>query len=132
MIIKRTLLLILALSLIGLASPKGALADEVMTDTLRGATYGGAIGALIGGAVMVLSDDPSNNLSYIATGAAVGVLGGAAYSLSQGVVYSSSAAEYEDGRWAFNMPTFEAFGVRDIKTNVTEYIGRVNFFKARF
>ncbi len=65
-----------------------AAAQDVMEKTLHDSIYGGIIGAIVGAAVMALSDDPDNNLGYIPTGAAVGVLLGAAYGLG------SSTTEY--------------------------------------
>ena len=56
-----------------------ASAEDAMDRTLKGSLYGGLIGGLIGTAVMLLTDNPDDHLEYIPTGAAVGILVGAAY-----------------------------------------------------
>lgn len=79
-------------------------AEDMMQKTLRDTAYGGVIGALIGGAFLLLSDHPGDNLEYIPQGAGVGMLVGAAYGIAtSGVV--QAAGEYENGKFSFNVPT---------------------------
>lgn len=75
-------------------------ADDTIREVFTDAFYGAAIGGLIGGALMVFTDKPSDHLKYISYGAASGVIAGTAY----GLVKSARAfAELENGRvkWAF-------------------------------
>ena len=75
-------------------------ADDTIREVFTDAFYGAAIGGLIGGALMVFTDKPSDHLKYISYGAASGVIAGTAY----GLVKSARAfAEVENGRvkWAF-------------------------------
>jgi hypothetical protein len=77
-------------------------ADFEVETVFEDALYGGAIGALVGAGLMLVSSSPSNNLDYIMTGAGVGIIAGAAY----GVFTSSRAfAEIDDGKMVVGIPT---------------------------
>ncbi len=94
-----------------------ATAQDVMEKTLHDSIYGGVIGAIVGAAVMALSDDPGDNIEYIPTGAAVGVLLGAAYGLG------SSTTEYygQDTREEGDVAV-KNIKVRDRRTNTEEFL----------
>lgn len=51
--------------------------DERFRDLLLTASYSTAIGAALGAALLTFTDRPSENLAYIARGAAIGFLSGA-------------------------------------------------------
>ncbi|MDH4228753.1 MAG: hypothetical protein OEW11_03280 [Nitrospirota bacterium] len=88
---------------VGLASTILFLALAVLPATAGAATpgegvggvfhdglYGGAVGALVGTALLAFIDHPGDHLDYISTGAAAGVLAGVvwgAYSVSRPYAY---------------------------------------------
>lgn len=80
-----------------------AFAEEnAFRDTFQSAFYGGAVGALVGAALMVFTKKPADHLDYMGFGAAAGVLAGTAY----GVVKSSrSLASIDNGNLKIAMPT---------------------------
>lgn len=114
-----------------LAFSSRAFAEDAMQTTMRDSVYGGIIGALVGSAVVLLTDKPDEHLSYIPTGAAVGILAGAAYGLASGTVVHS-AGEVEGGRFTFNMPTIKREKIFDEKINNTEIIESVDLIKVKF
>src|SRR4030067_2343777 len=87
------------------ASVSSAAAEDVMQRTLRDSLYGGLIGALLGTAVMFLTDDPGDNIEYIPTGAAVGILAGAAYGMGRSMGQTSSVNAADGGRGRVSFPT---------------------------
>lgn len=111
-----------------------ASAQDSMQHTLRSSLYGGAIGALLGTAVMLLTDNPDDHLAYIPTGAAVGVLAGAAYGMATSGAFSTAAAEIDtkDGSISLAMPTIAAEKFYDEKTNKKEEIERIELVRLTF
>jgi hypothetical protein len=108
-----------------------SFADDTMQYTLKNSLYGGILGGLIGSAVLLLSDEPDDNLSYIPTGVGVGVLLGAAYGLAtSGVV--ESIGEIEDGRFTFNMPTLKRVEIFDENANDRELINSIDLLRFKF
>jgi hypothetical protein len=80
-----------------------AHADDIaLQKIMRNALYGGAVGALVGTAVLAFADHPSDHLNFITNGAAAGVLLGAAWG-----VYDSQTAyvSLEHGAIHTAMPT---------------------------
>jgi len=108
-------------------------AEDVMQQTMRDAIYGGVVGALVGAAVLLLTDNPDDHLGYIPTGAGVGVLAGVAYGVAtSGMMITSSAAEVEDGKITFNMPTVKKEKVYDEIANRYEEIEQVDLIRVKF
>lgn len=106
--------------------------DDTMEHTLRSTIYGGIIGGLLGTAVMLVSDNPDNNLSYIPTGAGIGLLLGAAYGLaSSGIIYSS-AIETDGDTLAFHLPEVQRLEFYDENTQEEEVINKIDIFRVRF
>jgi uncharacterized membrane protein YebE (DUF533 family) len=96
--------MIFALTLVSLLSGTAtALADDnLWRDTFQSALYGGAVGTLVGGALLAFTKKPGNHLEYLGYGAAAGVLAGTAY----GVVKSTRAlASIDNGKIRIAMPT---------------------------
>ncbi|MFQ5507945.1 MAG: hypothetical protein ACE5FN_01270 [Leptospirillia bacterium] len=87
-------LAVLALVLVlGVTPPETAQAEDIaIKKVLRNAVHGGALGALIGTALLAFVDDPSDHLEYISIGAASGVLVGVGW----GLYDSSSPYVYLD------------------------------------
>jgi len=109
-----------------------AFAEDMMQTTLRDALYGGIVGALIGSAVVLLTDYPEDHLGFIPTGAGVGILVGAAYGVATSGVISTAGAEIEDGKLTLNMPTIRTEKVFDEMANVQEVIEKVDLIRVRF
>ncbi len=110
-----------------------ARAEDVMQQTMRDALYGGVVGALVGAAVLLLTDNPDDHLGYIPTGAGIGILAGAAYGVAtSGMMITSSAAEVEDGKITFNMPTIKKEKIYDEIANRYEEIERVDLIRVKF
>ena len=76
--------------------------DGTLREVFTDAFYGAAIGALVGGAVLVFNKTPHEHLNYIAYGAAAGVLVGTAYGLAKS---ARAFAEVENGRVKMAFPT---------------------------
>ena len=88
-------------SLLSTASSAFA-SDDTLSEVFTSAFYGAAIGALVGGALMVFTDKPLNHFDRIAYGAASGVLVGTAYGLAKS---ARAFAEVENGRVKVAFPT---------------------------
>jgi drug/metabolite transporter (DMT)-like permease len=85
-----------------LASASVACADDnVFRETFRDAFYGGAVGTLVGAALLVFTKKPADHLDFMAYGAAAGVLAGAAYGVAKS---TRSLATIENGNIRIAMP----------------------------
>lgn len=111
-----------------------ASAQDPMQRTLRDSLYGGLIGALLGSAVMLLSENPDDHLGYIPTGAAVGVLLGAAYGVATSGVMSTAAAEIntKEGSVSLAVPTISTEQHYDEQINKKEEIERIELVRVTF
>lgn len=111
-----------------------ASAADPMQRTLRDSLYGGLIGALLGSAVMLLTDNPDNHLNYIPTGAAVGLLVGAAYGVATSGVMSTAAAEIntKEGSVSLAMPTISTEQHYDEQINKKEEIEKIELVRLTF
>jgi prolipoprotein diacylglyceryltransferase len=90
--------------LIAIATPARAGGqDTTMPDVLVDGFYGGVIGALVGTAVMALTNHPRDHLSYISTGAAVGVITGTVYGLTRAA--NRALVEVDRGRVTWSVPS---------------------------
>ncbi len=107
-------------------------AEETMRYTLNNALYGGILGGLIGAAVLLLSDNPDDNLDYMLTGAGVGVLLGATYGIATSGVIDSIGEIDEDGKFALKVPTMKRNNILDENTNQTELVSSINVLSLRF
>ena len=76
--------------------------DNAFRDTFQSAFYGGAVGALVGAALMVFTKKPADHLDYMGFGAAAGVLAGTAYGVAKS---TRSFASVENGSVKIAMPT---------------------------
>lgn len=122
---------IISLLLVFFVFTSRSFADDTLEYTLKNALYGGILGGLIGSAVLLLSDEPDDNLSYIPTGIGVGVLLGAAYGLAtSGVI--ESMGEIEDGRFTLKMPTLKRTEIFDENVNGREFINSIDVLRFKF
>jgi len=76
--------------------------DNAFRDTFQSAFYGGAVGVLVGAALLVFTNKPADHLNYMGFGAAAGVLAGTAYGVAKS---SRSLASIENGSVKIAMPT---------------------------
>ena len=101
-VLKRaTILALSALLLTSLSVPCSA-ADNAFKDTLENAAFGGLVGTMVGGALLVFTKKPADHLNYLSYGAAGGVLAGTAYGVTR---YTKSLVSVEDGKVKLAMPT---------------------------
>jgi len=84
------------------ASTSAFADDNAFRDTFQSAFYGGAVGALVGAALLVFTKKPADHLDYMGFGAAAGVLAGTAYGVAKS---SRSLASIENGSLKIAMPT---------------------------
>jgi hypothetical protein len=91
----KSLIIVLSLSFAGSASAQST--EDRFNDLFVTAGYCTAFGAAIGTAFLGLTDDPSENLKYVATGASLGFLGGSVLGsyiiFSPGLVSDDSAKQ---------------------------------------
>ena len=127
---KRVLTVLLVVTLLSFS--RAAFAEDLMSVTLRDALYGGVIGALLGTAVLLLTDEPEDHLDYIPAGAGVGILVGAAYGIASTGPVGAVAEVDENGRFAFNLPQLTSDSFYDKITDTWELIGRVDLLRLRF
>lgn len=86
-----------------LSTASSAFAEEnALREVFTDAFYGAAIGALVGGALMVFTRKPFDHADRIAYGAASGVLIGTAVGLTRS---ARAFAEVENGRVKMALPT---------------------------
>ncbi|MDO8427212.1 MAG: hypothetical protein Q7T24_06845 [Deltaproteobacteria bacterium] len=130
--IKKGLAVFLAFTFFFALSARAVMAEDSMQRTLNDSLYGGLIGALLGTAVLLLTENPDDHLSYIPTGAGIGILVGAAYGLATSGVVERAGAEVEDGRVTFNMPTVKKEKFFDEKINKVEEIESIDLIRVNF
>lgn len=98
----RKFVAVMTLTALMSTSTSAFAADDTVREVFTDAFYGAGIGALIGGALMVFTDKPSDHYKNIAYGAAAGVLAGTAYGLAKS---ARAFAEVENGRVKVAFPT---------------------------
>jgi len=128
---RKFILLLVAVTVLAFSTQARA-ADDAMSNTLTDALYGGAIGALVGTAVLLLTDKPGDHVDYILTGAGVGILGGVAYGLATSGVVQRAATEYDGDKFTFSMPTVKRVEIYDEKLDKKEVVSSVDLLKLRF
>jgi len=105
-----------------LAGQAWAQQDSSMKTVFQDAGFGGLAGLLVGGALLVFTDEPGDHLDYLAYGAAVGVLAGAAFG-----IFSVSRPLFlvEQGGLRWQMPLLKvemeqpAKGVSQVRYSLT-------------
>ena len=89
-------------ALLGTSSSAFAVDENAFRETFTSAFYGAAVGALVGGALLVFTRKPADHLDYMGFGAATGVLVGTAYGVARS---TRSFASIENGSIRIGMPT---------------------------
>ena len=80
---KRTLMVMISVVLLTSLSVPCRAADSSFSELFENTVYGGVVGALVGGALLVFTSKPSDHLDYLSIGAASGVLAGVAYTVAK-------------------------------------------------
>jgi hypothetical protein len=112
------------------ASASVACADDnVFRETFQDAFYGGAVGALVGAAILAFTKKPADHLDYMAYGAATGILAGAAYGLTKS---ARSLATIENGNVKIAMPTLIPDLVESPSLKQTVICWRANLIHGTF
>jgi uncharacterized membrane protein YebE (DUF533 family) len=93
---------LMTLASIFCASTAAFAEDNAFRDTFQSAFYGGAVGALVGAALLVFTKKPADHLDYMGFGAAAGVLAGTAYGVGKA---TRALASIENGKFKMAMPT---------------------------
>jgi len=115
-----------------LTTPK-AMAEDSLAHTIKSAIYGGVLGGLISGAVILLSDNTNDHLAYIPTGIGAGILLGTAYGIgTSDVVHGRAFGEIDNGKLNLNVPTVKTSSTFDKKTETYETVESLDLIKVRF
>jgi len=111
------------------ASTSAFADDNAFRDTFQTAFYGGAVGALVGAALLVFTNKPADHLDYMGFGAAAGVLAGTAYGVGKA---SRALASIENGKFKIAMPTIipDLFESPSTKQTVVSF--RANILRGTF
>ena len=103
--------------------------DNAFRDTFVSAFYGGAVGALVGGALMAFTHKPADHLDYMGYGAAAGVLAGTAYGVGKA---SRALASIENGKVKIAIPMIIPDLVESPGTKQTALTFRTNILQGTF
>ena len=103
-IFRRTVMILLAASLLTAWSVPAFAADNAFKEVFEDSMYGGLTGAIVGAALLVFTQKKNDHLDYIYYGAAGGVLVGAGYGILK---TAKSFAEIENGKVKFALPTIQ-------------------------
>lgn len=103
--------------------------DNVFRDTFQSAFYGGAVGALVGAALMVFTKKPVDHLDYMGFGAAAGVLAGTAYGVGKA---TRALASIDNGNIRIAMPTIIPDLVESPVTRQTTVSFRADILRGTF
>ena len=103
--------------------------DNTLREVFQDAFYGGAIGTLVGAALLAFTKKPANHLENIGYGAAVGVLFGTAYGVTKS---ARSLAEIDNGRVRIAMPTIIPDLVESSATRQTTITWRAEILRGTF
>lgn len=113
-------------------SASAAKADDMVQEVLTDSLYGGVIGALLGGAVLLLADNPDDHLDYIAKGAGAGILLGATYGIVAHTTGFAIGEVDEHGKFALKMPTIKSTQSYDKNAQTTEMMSSLDVLKVKF
>ena len=113
-----------------LASASLACADDnVFREAFQDAFYGGAVGTLVGAALLAFTKKPANHLDYMAYGGATGILAGAAYGLTKS---ARSLATIDKGNIKIAMPTITPDLMDSPSTKQTIVTWRADIIRGTF
>jgi len=110
---KRALMLMITAGLLTSLSVTSSAADSSFSELFENTLYGGLVGTLVGGALLVFTSKPSDHLDYLSIGAASGVLAGVAYTVAKP---AKSLLAVENGNVKIAMPAI----IPDFQENRTK------------
>jgi uncharacterized membrane protein YebE (DUF533 family) len=111
------------------ASTSAFAEDNAFRDTFQSAFYGGAVGALVGAALLVFTKKPADHLDYMGFGAAAGVLAGTAYGVGKA---TRALASIENGSFKMAIPTIIPDLVESPSTRQTTVCWRADILRGTF
>lgn len=120
--------IVLILFLTGSVVPPAQASEVSAQDIFKDAFYGGLLGGLIGGALLIFKEDRSEHWDMVGYGAAIGVIGGAAYGLTRA---GRSLAEIEDGKVVYRFPSFQLESERPVPGRTLSTL-KTNLVSVRF
>lgn len=128
---KRTVKLASILTIISLLTgASSALADEnALRDTFQSAFYGGAVGALVGAALMAFTKKPADHLENMGIGAAAGVLAGTVFGVAKS---ARTLASIDNGNIKITMPTITPDLVESPASKQTIVTWRADILRGTF
>ena len=126
--IRRLIALATVVSMLGVSASAWA-DDNALQTTFESAFYGGAVGTLVGAALMMFTKKPADNLDYMGYGAAVGVLAGTAYGVAKA---SRPLASIENGTVRIAMPTIIPELVESPSTRQTSVAWKADILRGTF
>jgi uncharacterized membrane protein YebE (DUF533 family) len=103
--------------------------DNAFRTTFESAFYGGAVGALVGAALLAFTKKPADHLNYIGMGAAVGVMAGAAYGVAK---TTHSLASIDKGTIKIAVPTIIPDLIESPVTRQTTVAWRADILRGTF
>ena len=103
--------------------------DNAFRDTFQSAFYGGAVGALVGAALLAFTKKPVDHLDYMGFGAAAGVLAGTAYGVGKA---TRALASIDNGNIRIAMPTIIPDLVESPITRQTTVSWRADILRGTF
>jgi len=125
----KTITVLMTVASILCASTSAFADDNAFRDTFQTAFYGGAVGALVGAALMVFTDKPADHLNYMGFGAAAGVMAGTAYGVGKA---SRALASIENGKLKLAIPMIIPDLVESPGTKQTAVSFRANILQGTF
>lgn len=127
--LKNIIALMTLVATLGASTSAFAVDENAFRETFSSALYGGAVGALVGAALMVFTKKPADHLDYMGFGAAAGVLAGTVY----GVAKSSHAfATIDNGNLKIALPTIIPELIESPVTKQTTVSWRADILRGTF
>ncbi|MFQ5559450.1 MAG: hypothetical protein ACE5FU_02540 [Nitrospinota bacterium] len=83
---------------------------------LKDSFYGGLLGTLVAGGILLTKDKPGDNLNYLSTGAGIGILGGAVYGLV--TLSRGSILEISGGNLSLHLPDIQVHEIVETKKKI--------------
>jgi len=104
-------------------------AENTLHEMFKDALYGGAVGTLVGAAIMAFASKPANHLEYMGYVAAAGVLTGATFGWAKS---SSALATIDNGKVKLSLPTVIPDLVESPATKQTAICWRASLLRGTF